>query len=110
LWLQELRLQGVARIRLLAPFCESRTKSIAQAPARQFVRVFGSMRTLRQCRSTVALPDRRYRIQELGQGTHRQTISDLLMTREPDGRGLLMQVRRGGSEVAPDLTETEAAA
>jgi hypothetical protein len=74
-----------------------------------FVLLFDSRRALRQLLSAALLKRRTY-IHDIGQGTHGQTISDLLMTREPDGRGLLTQVRRRGSELAPDLTETEAAA
>jgi len=47
-------------------FCEIRTKSIDQAPARYFVCFFGLMRALRQCLSTLALTDRRSRILTLG--------------------------------------------
>jgi len=67
-------------------FCEIRTKSIAQAPARYFARVFDSMRALRQRLSTAALPERRTRIHDFRRGTHRQRITDLLMTSGPDRR------------------------
>jgi hypothetical protein len=70
-------------------FCEIRTISIAQASARYFVRVFGSMRALHQCLSTVASPECRSRIHDLRRGTHRQRITDRLMTSEPDRRGQL---------------------
>jgi hypothetical protein len=70
---------------------------------------FGSMRALRQCLSTAALTDGRARTHDLGRAhTAREFLT--CSSREPDGRGLLAQVRLGGGELASHLTETEAAA